>query len=95
MEENKLDRINIEKQSKSIHDSKNHARDSEDTQRKSSMKDAKWINNDGEEVINVFGFNENAELVNGRTAMIGFILLVITEIIFKGDPVTKSIFGIG
>ncbi len=53
----------------------------------------KWINNDGQEVKEVFGFNENAELVNGRAAMIGFLMLILTEIIFHGDPVTKSIFG--
>ncbi len=55
----------------------------------------KWINNDGQEVKEVFGFNENAELVNGRAAMIGFLMLILTEIIFHGDPVTKSIFGLG
>tara|TARA_Y100001968_G_scaffold314717_1_gene340441 strand:+ start:578 stop:859 length:282 start_codon:yes stop_codon:yes gene_type:complete len=56
---------------------------------------AKWIDNQGHEVEKVFGFNQNAELVNGRSAMIGFIMLVITEIIFGGLPVTKTIFGIG
>ena len=54
----------------------------------------KWINNRGEEVKEVFGFNENAELVNARVAMIGFILLIITELAFRGEAVTKSIFGI-
>ena len=55
---------------------------------------SKWVDNQGEEVQNVFGFNSSAELVNGRAAMIGFLMLVLTEIIFKGRPVTSSIFGI-
>ncbi len=55
----------------------------------------KWINNEGLEVEQVFGFNKNAELVNGRVAMVGFLMLVITELYFSGVPVTKSIFGIG
>ena len=55
----------------------------------------KWLNNKDELVEEVFGFNENAELVNGRSAMIGFLMLIITEIIFNGQPVTHSIFGIG
>ena len=59
----------------------------------SNISQAKWINNQGEEVYDVFGFNKNAELVNGRAAMIGFLMLILTEIIFHGDPVTKSIFG--
>ena len=54
----------------------------------------KWINNKGEEVKQVFGFNENAELVNARVAMIGFLMLLLTELVFKGRPVTSSIFGI-
>ena len=54
----------------------------------------KWIDNKGDEVKNVFGFNDSAELVNGRAAMIGFLMLVLTEIVFKGEPVTSSIFGI-
>ena len=54
----------------------------------------KWINNKGEEVKEVFGFNENAELVNGRLAMIGFLMLLLTELAFSGDPATQSIFGI-
>ena len=58
-------------------------------------KEAKWINNDGVEVKNVFGFDKNAELVNGRAAMFGFLMMIITEIIFRGEPVTHSIFGIG
>ena len=58
-------------------------------------QEARWVNNQGENVEEVFGFNENAELVNGRTAMVGFLMLLITELIFKGLPVTKGIFGIG
>lgn len=54
----------------------------------------KWINNRGEEVKKVFGFNENAELVNARLAMIGFLMLIITEIAFAGEPATQKIFGI-
>ena len=54
----------------------------------------KWIDNKGDDVKNVFGFNSNAELVNGRAAMIGFFMLILTELVFKGEPVTSSIFGI-
>tara|TARA_Y100000589_G_scaffold283319_1_gene281336 strand:+ start:6915 stop:7160 length:246 start_codon:yes stop_codon:yes gene_type:complete len=55
---------------------------------------SKWIDNSGDEVQNVFGFNPSAELVNGRAAMIGFLMLILTEIVFKGRPVTSAIFGI-
>ena len=55
---------------------------------------SKWIDNQGDEVKNVFGFNNNAELVNGRAAMIGFLMLIFTELVFKGRPVTSAIFGI-
>ncbi len=55
----------------------------------------KWINNHGEEVKQVFGFNENAELVNARVAMIGFLMLILTELVFAGEPATLKIFGIG
>ena len=55
----------------------------------------KWINNKGEEVEEVFGFNENAELVNARVAMIGFLMLILTELAFAGEPATLKIFGIG
>ena len=55
---------------------------------------SKWVDNQGDEVTNVFGFNSSAELVNGRAAMIGFIMLVLTELVLKGRPVTSSIFGI-
>ncbi len=54
----------------------------------------KWINNKGEEVKQVFGFNENAELVNSRVAMVGFIMLILTELAFGGEPATLKIFGI-
>lgn len=54
----------------------------------------KWINNKGEEVKQVFGFNENAELVNARVAMVGFLMLILTELAFAGQPVTLKIFGI-
>ena len=50
--------------------------------------------NQGDEVKNVFGFNSSAELVNGRAAMIGFLMLILTELVFSGRPVTSSIFGI-
>ena len=55
---------------------------------------SKWVDNQGDEVKNVFGFNSSAELVNGRAAMVGFVTLVLTELVFKGRPVTSSIFGI-
>jgi hypothetical protein len=55
---------------------------------------SKWVDNQGEEVKNVFGFNSSAELVNGRAAMIGFVMLILTELVFSGRPVTSSIFGI-
>ena len=55
---------------------------------------SKWVDNQGDEVKDVFGFNSSAELVNGRAAMIGFLMLLLTELVFKGKPVTSSIFGI-
>ena len=57
-------------------------------------KYSKWVDNKGDEVKKVFGFNSSAELVNGRAAMIGFLMLLLTELVFKGRPVTSSIFGI-
>ena len=57
-------------------------------------EDSRWVDNQGDEVKNVFGFNSSAELVNGRAAMIGFIMLILTELVFSGRPVTSSIFGI-
>ena len=55
---------------------------------------SKWIDNSGDEVKNVFGFNASAELVNGRAAMVGFFMLILTELVFHGRPVTSAIFGI-
>ena len=55
---------------------------------------SKWVDNQGEKVKNVFGFNSSAELVNGRAAMVGFLMLLLTELVLKGRPVTSSIFGI-
>ena len=55
---------------------------------------SKWVDNQGDKVENVFGFNRSAELVNGRAAMIGFLMLILTELVFNGKPVTSSIFGI-
>ena len=55
---------------------------------------SKWVDNQGDEVKSVFGFNSSAELVNGRAAMIGFLMLILTELVFSGRPVTSSIFGI-
>ena len=57
-------------------------------------QNSKWVDNKGDEVNNVFGFNSSAELVNGRAAMIGFLMLILTELVFSGRPVTSSIFGI-
>ena len=59
-----------------------------------SSEYSKWVDNQGDEVKDVFGFNSSAELVNGRAAMIGFLMLLLTELVFKGRPVTSSIFGI-
>ena len=55
---------------------------------------SKWVDNQGDEVKDVFGFNSSAELVNGRAAMIGFLMLILTELVLQGRPVTSSIFGI-
>tara|TARA_B100001250_G_scaffold247594_1_gene212851 strand:- start:144 stop:437 length:294 start_codon:yes stop_codon:yes gene_type:complete len=63
-------------------------------QSQSLNSDPKWINNKGEEVKEVFGFNENAELINARVAMIGFLMLILTELAFGGEPATLKIFGI-
>ena len=64
------------------------------TNTSSNNENSKWVDNQGVEVKNVFGFNSSAELVNGRAAMIGFLMLILTELIFRGRPVTSSIFGI-
>ena len=57
-------------------------------------EDSRWVDNQGDEVEKVFGFSSSAELVNGRAAMIGFLMLILTELVFSGRPVTSSIFGI-
>ena len=57
-------------------------------------EDSRWVDNQGDEVEKVFGFNSSSELVNGRAAMIGFLMLILTELVFSGRPVTSSIFGI-
>jgi len=61
---------------------------------KDDKNNSKWIDNSGEEVKQVFGFNSSAELVNGRAAMVGFLMLILTELVLSGRPVTSSIFGI-
>ena len=68
----------------------------EDTENISTLsnQDSKWIDNSGEKVNEVFGFNASAELVNGRAAMVGFLMLILTELVFHGRPVTSTIFGI-
>ena len=68
----------------------------EDSKNISTMnnQDPKWIDNKGDEVNDVFGFNASAELVNGRAAMVGFFMLILTELVFQGRPVTSAIFGI-
>ena len=66
----------------------------ESNDKANQKKTGKWINNRGDEVKNVFGFNNSAELVNGRAAMVGFLMLILTELVFQGRPVTSSIFGI-
>jgi len=65
-----------------------------DNKSKVDIENSKWVDNQGDEVKNVFGFNSSAELVNGRAAMIGFLMLILTELVFSGRPVTSSIFGI-
>ena len=66
----------------------------ESNDKANQKKTGKWINNSGDEVKNIFGFNNSAELVNGRAAMVGFLMLILTELVFQGRPVTSSIFGI-
>ena len=75
-----------------LHDSES----SEDTENIPTInnQDSKWIDNSGDEVNDVFGFNASAELVNGRAAMVGFFMLILTELVFHGRPVTSAIFGI-
>ena len=69
-----------------------HTKDSKNVNNRKS--EGKWIDNSGDEVKDVFGFNNSAELVNGRAAMVGFVMLILTELVLKGRPVTSSIFGI-
>ncbi len=78
---------------------KNQLNDSESTEDNENIstindQESKWIDNSGEEVNDVFGFNASAELVNGRAAMVGFLMLILTELVFHGRPVTSAIFGI-
>ena len=89
--------INIQNDNSELDDKKEieTLSNSESINQSSSLNSSpKWINNRGEEVEQVFGFNENAELVNARVAMIGFLLLIITELAFAGEPATQKIFGI-
>ena len=74
----------------------NDSESTEDNENISTINDqeSKWIDNSGEEVNDVFGFNTSAELVNGRAAMVGFFMLILTELVFHGRPVTSAIFGI-
>ena len=74
----------------------NESESTEDTENISTInnQESKWIDNSGEEVNDVFGFNASAELVNGRAAMVGFLMLILTELVFHGRPVTSTIFGI-
>ena len=78
--------INKFNDSESIEDSKNIST--------TNKQASKWIDNSGDEVNDVFGFNASAELVNGRAAMVGFFMLILTELVFHGRPVTSAIFGI-
>ena len=38
---------------------------------------SKWVDNQGDEVKNVFGFNSSAELVNGRAATVSYTHLTL------------------
>ena len=69
-------------------------KDDHTTKSSTDSEYSKWVDNQGDEVKSVFGFNSSAELVNGRAAMIGFLMLILTELVFSGRPVTSSIFGI-
>ena len=74
----------------------NDSQSVEDTDNISTINNqaSKWVDNSGDEVNDVFGFNASAELVNGRAAMVGFFMLILTELVFHGRPVTSAIFGI-
>ena len=75
-------------------DFQNNSLEAEINISKHDENNSKWIDNSGEEVKQVFGFNSSAELVNGRAAMVGFLMLILTELVLSGRPVTSSIFGI-
>ena len=75
-------------------DFENNSLEAEINISKDDENNSKWIDNSGEEVKQVFGFNSSAELVNGRAAMVGFLMLILTELVLSGRPVTSSIFGI-
>ena len=75
-------------------DFENNSLEAEINISKDDENNSKWIDNSGEEVKQVFGFNSSAELVNGRAAMVGFLMLILTELVLNGRPVTSSIFGI-
>ena len=75
-------------------DFQNNSIESETKISKVDPNESKWIDNSGEKVEKVFGFNSSAELVNGRAAMVGFLMLILTELVLSGRPVTSSIFGI-
>ena len=75
-------------------DFQNDSNEAEINKSKDDENNSKWIDNSGEEVKQVFGFNSSAELVNGRAAMVGFMMLILTELVLSGRPVTSSIFGI-
>ena len=75
-------------------DFKNNSLEADINISKDDENNSKWIDNSGEEVKQVFGFNSSAELVNGRAAMVGFMMLISTELVLSGRPVTSSIFGI-
>ena len=75
-------------------DFQNNSLETEINVSKDDDNNSKWIDNSGEEVKQVFGFNSSAELVNGRAAMVGFLMLILTELVLSGRPVTSSIFGI-
>ena len=85
MVQDKAEKTEIEKNSLDAENSENQF---------SESQDAKWLDNSDNEVHQVFGFNKNAELVNSRAAMIGFIMMILTELVFRGKPVTNAIFGI-
>ena len=77
-----------------MQDFQNNSLETEIKISKDDENNSKWIDNSGEEVKQVFGFNSSAELVNGRAAMVGFLMLILTELVLSGRPVTSSIFGI-